>query len=46
LSNPNPENEIAAPEPDRELIRLGTASLVVAVLVSAALIAAIIYASP
>ena len=46
LSNPDPENEFAAPERDPELIRLGTAGLVVAVLISAALIAAVIYSSP
>ena len=46
MSNPDPENEIAAADRDPELIRLGTAGLVVAVLISAALIAAVIYASP
>jgi hypothetical protein len=46
LSKTDPENEIAAPESDPEVIRLGTMSLVVAILITAALIAAVIYASP
>jgi hypothetical protein len=46
LSNPDPENEIAATPSDPELIRRGTTAVVIAMLISVALIAAVIYASP
>ena len=46
MSKADPENEIAAVESDPEQIRLGTLGLAVAALISAALIAAVIYASP
>jgi hypothetical protein len=45
LSNPDPENELGERENGPELIRLGTIGLTVVVLIAAALIAVVAYAS-